>query len=43
MVEVVGFNNSYVMTTIRESGGKRCDLKYEQLEPLGYSKDEKTR
>lgn len=43
VVEVVGFNNSYVMTTIRESGGKRCDLKYEQLEPLGYSKDEKPR
>lgn len=43
VVEVIGFNNDYVITTIRESGGKRCDLKYEQLEPLGYSKEEKPR
>lgn len=37
--EVTLCTDSYVITTIRESGGKRCDLQYHQLEPFGYDQN----
>ena len=39
--EVTGFKDYYVVTSIRESGGKHCHLKYDQFEPFGFDKENK--